>query len=142
MNVKRFEGRSEQAKAATLRWADARRLRDTGGWAGAMYMAGYAVECKLKCKLMERFNCWNLSTLEQELSARSDKPVSLRTHSLDFLLSWFDNELDKSTRVAKSLVCKWRVDWRYNPDEGNETDCLNFLKATFELNRYIDGSLY
>jgi hypothetical protein len=48
-------GRSEQAKAGAHRLVDAKRLRAQERHRGAMYLAGYSIECKLKVRLMERF---------------------------------------------------------------------------------------
>ena len=47
-----FYGVSEQGKAGKHRMDDARALLNAVRWRGAMYMAGYSVECLLKTKLM------------------------------------------------------------------------------------------
>ena len=39
-------------------------------WRGAMYMAGYSVECLLKTKLMRMYDCRHLRELEEELQRR------------------------------------------------------------------------
>jgi hypothetical protein len=43
-----FSGVSEQTRAATQRKTDALTLRSQERWRGAMYLMGYAVECKLE----------------------------------------------------------------------------------------------
>jgi len=53
MNKYLYSGRTAQAKAAIKRLKDAKKLTDTKRWRGAMYLAGYSVECKLKARLME-----------------------------------------------------------------------------------------
>ena len=45
-------GVSEQAKAGKHRMDDARALLEARRWRGAMYMAGYSIEGRLKSKLM------------------------------------------------------------------------------------------
>jgi hypothetical protein len=67
MPTKLYGGISEQSRAAGHRRADAQALFDKELWRGAMYLAGYAIECSLKCKLMEKFACRNLDELEQRL---------------------------------------------------------------------------
>jgi hypothetical protein len=47
-----FYGISEQAKAGKHRLDDAHVLFNGARWRGAMYLAGYAIECRLKTKLM------------------------------------------------------------------------------------------
>ena len=53
-----------------------------------MYLAGYAVECLLKTRLMQRFNCRNLRELEEELQDRGLLAVhaTIFTHHLEMLL--------------------------------------------------------
>ncbi|HQU42571.1 MAG TPA: hypothetical protein PK867_07145 [Pirellulales bacterium] len=50
-----FSGVSEQAKAAKHRMDDARALFNATRWRGAMYLAGYSLECLLKVKLARDF---------------------------------------------------------------------------------------
>ena len=65
-----YGGVSEQRKAGKHRLDDARALFEKQRWRGAMYLAGYSIECLLKTKLMERHGCRNLNELEDELGLR------------------------------------------------------------------------
>lgn len=67
--MSRYEhaGRSEQAKAGVKRYIDAQRLQEQRRWRGAMYLAGYSVECKLKVYLMEKYALDTLAQLEDEI---------------------------------------------------------------------------
>lgn len=65
-----FYGVSEQGKAGKHRMDDARALLNAVRWRGAMYMAGYSIECLLKTKLMRMFDCRHLRELEEELQRR------------------------------------------------------------------------
>lgn len=47
-----FIGIAEQTKASVHRLDDAYALYQAARWRGAMYVAGYAVECLIKSKLM------------------------------------------------------------------------------------------
>jgi hypothetical protein len=69
-----YFGVTEQSKAAKHRWDDAQALLAAGRWRGAMYLAGYAVECLLKATLMRRFGCRQLAELEEELRRRGTLP--------------------------------------------------------------------
>ena len=44
-----------------------------------MYIAGYAVECLLKTKLMQIYGCQNLRELEEVLQRRSVLPIVVRS---------------------------------------------------------------
>lgn len=83
-----FSGISEHHKAGRHRLDDAIALMHAVRWRGAMYMAGYSVECLLKSKLMRMYGCRHLSELEDELMGRSMLSVgeSINTHKLEVLL--------------------------------------------------------
>lgn len=136
-----YGGRSEQFKASIRRMADARVLFDNQHWRGAMYLVGYAVECRLKAALMERHGVRNLAQLELALSQRQGKEVSLREHRLEVLSDLLGlRELiargnDPAVFRAYQRCNAWTVAWRYNPDEGNEDECRNFFAA---VKRYLD----
>jgi hypothetical protein len=80
-----FHGVSEQGKAGKHRMDDARALLNAVRWRGAMYMAGYSVECLLKTKLMRTFDCRHLRELEEELQRRGMLPAqaTVFTHPSD-----------------------------------------------------------
>ena len=66
MMVRRdFQGRTDLHKAGLKRLGDAKALLRKGRarGRGAMYLAGYAVECKLKAIAMEIYDCWTLEQL-------------------------------------------------------------------------------
>ncbi len=83
-----FYGVSEQGKAGKHRLDDARALLNAVRWRGAMDMAGYAVECLIKTKLMRMFDCRHLRELEDELQRRGVLPshATIFTHQLEVLL--------------------------------------------------------
>jgi hypothetical protein len=83
-----FYGASEQAKAGKHRLDDARALLNSVRWRGAMYLAGYSVECLLKTKLMRRFDCRHLRELEEELQRRGviSAHATIFTRQLELLL--------------------------------------------------------
>ena len=95
-----------------------------------MYLLGYAVECSLKARLMERFRTRHLQDLEKVLSDRMKKRVELLTHSLDDLLEYTQSEHRLgNVRVDCNICRRWRVEWRYMPSQGTEQECEDFFEA-------------
>jgi hypothetical protein len=91
-----FYGVTEQGKAGKHRMDDARALLNAVRWRGAMYMAGYSVECLLKTKLMRMFNCRHLRELEDELQGKRvlAAQATVFTHQLELLLR-LTNSIDR-----------------------------------------------
>ncbi len=82
-----YTGVCEQAKASVHRLDDVCALSNAGRWRGAMYMAGYAIECLLKTKLMQMYRCRTLHELEDELQWRGALAdhTTVFTHRLELL---------------------------------------------------------
>jgi HEPN domain-containing protein len=144
---RQFAGISEQSKAGQHRRADADALFEKQRWRGAMYLAGYAIECLIKAKLMERFKQSNLEDLETEFKRRHVIPdrSSLFDHRielyvgasgrLDALRS--DNALWRSFNIAN----RWIPSWRYNPDLSNRADAEDFLFAVDAMLEWIRNNV-
>ncbi len=83
-----FIGVREQLKSSIHRLDDAKALLDASRWRGAMYLAGYSIECLLKAKLMKIFDCQNLLDLEDELQRRHllAANATIFTHQLESLV--------------------------------------------------------
>lgn len=142
-----FYGVSEQGKAAKHRMDDARALLNAVRWRGAMYMAGYAVECLLKTKLMRMFDCRHLSELEEELQRRRvlSAQATVFTHQLELLLR-LTNGIDRLRQNEEhwrmfNLVNRWVPAWRYTADESNPDDANDFLEAVEKVSRWIENNL-
>jgi HEPN domain-containing protein len=144
---KRFGGISEQSKAGQHRRADADALFEKQRWRGAMYLAGYAIECLIKAKLMKMFKQSDLEGLEAELKRRHIIPddSSLFDHRielyvgasgrLDALRS--NRDLWRSFNVAN----RWIPSWRYNPDQSNRADAEDFLSAVDAMLEWIRNNV-
>jgi hypothetical protein len=142
---------SEQRKAAIKRLRDARFLinqqevqswRDQAGKhaRGAMYLAGYAIECKLKAIAMETFRCRTLEELRIKL--RIDER-DIYTHGLELLAT----RLRLSSRLRKSRVWRdfgevnrWRPSWRYDPKDWNNGLALEFLEAVERVYYWLESN--
>jgi len=142
-----FIGVTEQSKSSVHRWNDAQALLNARRWRGAMYLAGYSIECVLKAKLMQMFSCSNLLDLEDELQRRNllaDR-ATIFTHQLEVLLR-LANGLDRLRQNAAlwplfNIVNRWIPAWRYNPDLSNREDAEDYLDAVDKIRHWIDNNI-
>jgi HEPN domain-containing protein len=143
MARKQHSGVSEQIKASRHRLEDAEALFAAGRWRGAMYVAGYAVECLLKAKLMQRFGYRKLEVLEDQLhqSKLLRKAVSVFTHELETLtelLGALDRiEGNKDVYAAYLNVNEWQPAWRYNPDLATRAKADLFIGSIKVVREWI-----
>ena len=142
-----FSGVSEQSKAGKHRMDDARALLNAVRWRGAMYMAGYSVECLLKTKLMRIFNCRNLRELEEELQGKRilAAQATVFTHQLELLLR-LTNAIDRLRQNEEhwrlfNMVNRWVPAWRYTADQANADDAKDFLEAVEKVSRWIENNI-
>jgi hypothetical protein len=82
----KHEGRTAMRRAAARRRADSWRLFEGGGQHlnGAVYLAGYAVECKLKAIAMEAHGVNSISALAE---AWKVPDATLLSHDLEAVVS-------------------------------------------------------
>ncbi len=142
-----FYGVSEQGKAGKHRMDDARALLNAVRWRGAMYMAGYSVECLLKTKLMRTFDCRHLRELEEELQRRGTLPAqaTVFTHQLEVLLR-LTNGIDRLRQNEEhwrlfNMVNRWVPAWRYTADLSNPSDAKDFLAAVEKVSHWIETNI-
>jgi HEPN domain-containing protein len=142
-----YIGISEQARASTHRLDDAHALFHAGRWRGAMYMAGYAVECLLKTTLMRMYNCRTLHELENELQRRGvlAEHTTVFTHHLELLLRLTQRfEQLRRHRLLWpqfTLVNRWIPAWRYTADMANRQDATDFLEAVTQIMQWIEHNV-
>ena len=147
MNRDMYQGIIEQSRASRHRLDDARALLDAARWRCSMYIAGYAVECLLKTKLMHIYNCRDLRSLEVELQRRSVLPAhrTVFIHDLEELLKLSPgyNRMRQSPRVWMLFkeVNRWMPGWRYEPNLGTEAEASSFLNAIERFMRWIDNNI-
>src|SRR5262245_16909784 len=144
MARRQHSGVTDQRKASIHRMEDARVLFRSRRWRGAMYLAGYAVECRLKYKLMQKWNCFTLDELEKRLVSRgvSQSPF---THNLDTLtkLTGARDRIDQNPAMSNyfSVVSRWQPAWRYSPDLATRESSEEFLRAGAEFVTWIENNL-
>ncbi len=142
-----FSGVSEQAKASKHRLDDARALLIQQRWRGAMYMAGYSIECLLKTTLMRRFDCRHLRELEEELQARRllAARATIFTHQLELLLGLTDaterlRQNEEHWRLF-NMVNRWVPAWRYTANLSSPDDANDFVAAVEKLVHWIENNV-
>ena len=142
-----FIGVTEQSKASVHRRDDAHALLNAARWRGAMYMAGYSIECLLKAKLMRMFGCSNLLDLEQELQRRNllASQSTIFTHQLEVLLR-LANGTDRLRQHHTlwpmfNIVNRWIPAWRYNPNPSRREDAEDYLDAVDKVRHWIDNNV-
>ncbi|MCK4341445.1 MAG: hypothetical protein KAY37_06970 [Phycisphaerae bacterium] len=118
-------------------------MQESQRWRGAMYLLGYAVECSLKAKLMERFGTRTLHGLEERLRERFGVETNLFTHNLGTLMELTSTEHRMGSELRRFWgVCRrWEVHWRYNPDPGHEHGCDEFFTACREVLRFVKNNV-
>jgi len=147
MSYELYTGVSEYAKAGRHRMDDSRALFDASRWRGAMYMAGYSVECLFKTKLMQIYGCRNLHELEDELQRRGvlNHHTTVFTHHLELLLRLTrGSERLRQNRMLWpqfNIVNRWIPAWRYTANLSNSEDAEDFLDAVDNIMRWIENSL-
>jgi HEPN domain-containing protein len=140
-------GVTEQTKASRHRLDDARALFASSRWRGAIYLAGYSIECRLKAKLMRMFDCRHLQELEEELQRRGVLRLNATvfTHQLEVLLQLAQGvdrlRTNKRLWPQFALVNRWIPAWRYSADLSNKDDAEDFLDAVVNLSRWFDHNL-
>ena len=147
MNSNFQNGISELARASRHRFADARALLRAARWQGAMYIAGYAVECLLKTKLMRIYGCRTLGELDAELQRRSILPEqgTVFTHRLRDLLKFAPghNRLMQNREMWSlfNKVNHWTPRWRYTSEPANCQVATEFVAGIERLMHWIDNNI-
>lgn len=142
-----YYGVSEQAKASKHRLDDARALFNAVRWRGAMYMAGYAIECLLKMKLMRMFDCRHLQELEDTLLRRGLLATqgTIFTHELATLLRLTQGgdrlRQDAAAWQSFNIVNRWVPAWRYTANLSNRDDAADFLEAVDKVRQWIENNI-
>lgn len=140
-------GVTEQGKAGRHRLDDARVLINSARWRGAMYLAGYAVECLLKTKLMRMYDCRHLQELENELQQRGvlGAHATVFTHHLEVLLRLTagTDRLRKDQALWRlfTLVNQWVPAWRYSANVSDADDATDFMAAVEAVSRWIENNI-
>lgn len=150
MRTRINNGISDLRKAAIHRKRDAWRLYDPdrrparfGMHArGALYLAGYAIECKLKAIAMEVYGC---RTLDELIRVRSLDDRSVYTHGLETLGShvpalWARFRQSDVWSDFSRRVNRWRPSWRYDPRTVSPSDAGEFLNSVERIFQWFESN--
>ncbi len=122
-------------QAAKQRFEDARFLLDAERTTGAIYLAGYCVECMLKALILSALA--KSKRIEMLASFRGSK-----AHDYDWLKARYlkngGPQFPKSITIAFSFVNTWAVEIRYMAGAAKYEDAETFLKSTEEIMIWAD----
>ena len=140
------DGRSMMWKAAIHRRADAWALLASGAAhaRGALYVGGYAIECRLKAIAMEVHGCWTLRQLAERLQIDEN---DVFTHGLEALLGHMPKTLRDNMRGTGGVwrafageVNLWRPSWRYDARPVPTERGRSFLEAADVVFKWLDAN--
>ena len=112
-----------------------------------MYIAGYAVECLLKTKLMQVYDCQNLRELEGVLQNRSALPVggTIFTHQLETLFkltpSYHRLQQNQDMLSLFNVVNRWAPKWRYVSKQTTRDEAFFFMDAVEQVMHWINNNI-
>jgi len=123
---------------AFQRHEDARILLRADHTTGAVYLAGYGIECILKALVLSALgSAAQKVMLTSFRGARSHDYEWLRTQYLENGGSRFPRDITE----AFTLVNDWSTDMRYLPRTLKVDEAEGFLAATENIIRWADGRL-
>jgi hypothetical protein len=104
-----------------------------------MYIAGYAVECKLKAIAMEVNGCANLHELEQKWSGAERDIYAHGLESLARRLPLYNRFRDSDVwRDFAGQVNRWRPSWRYDPADHPNRAAAEFIHSIRAVYNWLD----
>jgi HEPN domain-containing protein len=125
-------------RSAKQRYVDSQFLLANGRTTGAVYLAGYGVECIMKALLIEA----------TPRGRRADLVNSFRGQKAhDF--EWLQHEyrtlnappIPQAIREQFVLVSTWSTDFRYRPGIIEPVDAEDFLRAAEAIIKWADGRI-
>ena len=135
--------RRVQLGASRQRRKDAEFLQQSARWNGAIYLAGYAIECSLKALICYGEHKDNLK--DTTLFKRGVQGANLHNLSslfeatpLDFRKAFKLDQTNKLKNAWTTLLELWQKDeLRYGHKLGDEKECKRFFEAVKELHALI-----
>lgn len=131
-----------QLGASRRRREDAEALHNAGRWAGAMYLAGYAIECSLKALICynERRNSFKETRMFQrgEFGNTLHSLTQLRKESKTIERAIKLDRTGKYQAAWNIITNFWQKDeLRYWDKLGSEDDCQRFIDAVKLIHTFI-----
>lgn len=120
------------------RYEDAQILLRADHTTGAVYLAGYGIECMLKALVLSDLApAARTEMLNSFRGARAHDYEWLRTQYLENGGARFPREITE----AFTLVSDWSTDMRYLPRTLRAEEAAGFLSAAESIIRWVDGRL-
>jgi len=131
-----------QLGASRRRREDAEILHETGRWAGAIYVGGYAIECALKaliCCNSGKNNFKDTQAFQQGIRGNSLHNLTLLLGSISEVQRVIETDRTNTYKPAWSLIRQmWQKDeLRYWDKVGNQQDSERFINALQLLHRFL-----
>lgn len=144
MGLRDHHGRTDLRRAALKRLSDAKALLSLGQThsRAAGYLGGYAIECLLKSNAMIVFDCLTLQELARVWKVDD---AEVYTHGLLVLFKRMPqfHRFQRSTEWREDYlpyVSRWRVSWRYNPNDWKLSEAKSFVAATQNVYRWLEAN--
>jgi HEPN domain len=122
-------------RCADLRLVEARILRKADQTTGAVYLAGYGVECMLKALILEATR----SNKREEMMASFR---GMAGHNFDWLRNQYllsgGIRFPPAVARAFTLVSDWSTELRYDPSSIDPEEADAFLDAADEIIKWAD----
>ena len=145
-------GRSIQLGASRRRYEDAQALQNAGRWNGAIYLAGYAIECSLKSLIC--YNEGKKNTFKETKMWDDPSKRGAALHNLESLIkaaslvSLLEESgvkkkiaLDRTGSLKRAWTTvkdSWKKDERrYGNKVGVQSECERFMADVKVLYSYI-----
>lgn len=125
-------------RAAFQRWDDALYLMAGSRTTGAVYLAGYVIECMLKALIVDGLP----ASLREEVSRRFRGAAG---HDLEGLLGIYRLHVnltiprDAARHLAR--VAPWSTNLRYSPGVIELRSAHDFFDSTFAIMAWADGRM-
>ncbi len=125
-------------RAGKQRFEDARFLFAARRTTGAIYLAGYCIECMLKAMILSTVtDAKIIEIIETFRGSKAHDFVWLKTKYIENGGAAFPKALTRNF----SFVNTWAVEMRYKPGTAKYEDAKSFLNAAQEIMIWSDGRM-
>ncbi len=126
-------------RVATQKLTAAQVLCDNGLFRDATYLAGYAIECGLKCLILERTPPSNHQALIE------DRFRGSHAHDFSFLLELLGQAKSEIPLHHRRALVRagaiWTVDLRYQPGKGRADEAEELIKSATAFLEWVKGKM-
>lgn len=125
-------------RSAVQRYEDAQILLDANRTTGAIYLAGYGIECILKALVLSALPPASRAAMFDSFrGAKAHSDVWLKAQYMECDGARFPREINE----AFTLVQQWTTDLRYLPRTLKKGDATAFLAAAAEIILWADDRI-